>query len=505
MQNLNNLMAGSSGGGGRDVGGQVRPLRSYSHEDPNNNGIIRFRKIAKLICQWIAERGNLPSTLTKDECPWLLLAPHSLSREFKKADEGLQVDALPQNVRVFYQKLAERLKFTASPLHQAPFNGLRDGGVEAVVGVLRYCTTGVAPHDAKALVGLPIIPSSDGMLVKTGTQTIIVTSDVATVGFLTGGAAVCAHPLATPLLQPFARNAEAAKLLKVQELDTAVLGDVLRQSVPAVAGKDANVIDWEPSTGTPVAESWIRMLFRWLDKHGAGAAVYSNDLKGLAIFPAFTITKGAYVYRSLLLTPQLAPCILRRPLGTSIGVGSSRDAAKNNVTSGTTTTTGGGAAGAVGDETPAMGASHTRVLDLLVRIGIPVLQDGYAVPEASQVKTFSPLATLEVMSSIIALGKKSPLQLDFTWLKSADVDELLRYFAAAGLTQDSLELLRRLPIFELANPPKKQEPQKKFVSIEGLSNVRLLPLFAPKCDLNNAGCFLKAKPVIDAKPLSTPI
>eukprot|EP00729_Bicosta_minor_P006829 gene6829-31479_t len=482
MQNM--LSSSSSSSSSSSISRSNRPVRSYSVEDPGNRGIVRFRKIAKLVCQWIAERGNLPSTLTKDDCPWLLEAPHSLSHEFKKADGGLKVDALPHHVRDFYRTLAQEVKFTAVPLQQAPFKGLREGGVEAVVGVLRCCTTDIAPHDAKALVGLPIIPSSEGILIKTGTQPILITPDVATVGFLTGGAAVCAHPLATPLLQPFARNEDAAKLLQVRQLDTAVLGDVLKQTVPAVAGK--TVVDWNPSAGTPVSESWVRTLFRWLDKQNAGSDVYVHHLKGLAILPAFTIANGAYTYKSVLIAPQLAAdCIGDVPSTSTSGGGGAATA---------TASSGGDDGSGVRGETQAMGASHARVLDLLVRIGIPVLQDGYEVPEASQVRTFSPQATLEVMRHIMQLDakKESPLCLDFSWLKSSDVDDLLHYFAAAGLAHDHLELLQLLPIFELATP-SKEEPTKKFVAIAGVLNVRLLPLFAPKTDLKD-GCFLKAKP-----------
>jgi hypothetical protein len=471
-----------------------RPLRLSSGQDPANRGLVRFKKVASMVCQWIAERGNLPHTLTKDECPWLLLTPQSLAKEFEKAELGHQVVAAPQQVRDWYQTLAKRANFDQGKLEAVPFQGLQHGGIEAVVGVLRCCISDVAPHEAAGLLGLPVIPTSDGRLITTGSTAVgnvLVTADVATVGFLTGGAAVCAHPLATPLLKPFARNADSAAQLCIRELNPAVMAELIRTSIPALCTKKG-VVQWDASVGTPVSEAWVRMLFHWLEKQKTKVEVYSTSFTGIAILPTFTTKPGVHTYKSLLLAQELADCVLRRPL-----VSATDAAAGSNG--------GGGGGGGANDgnaatlpaltagEAQAMGASHTRVLDLLVRIGVPVLQDEYEVPDACGVRTFAPQAAVEVLSRILKLSKQQkefPLKLDFSWLKAPDVNALLKYFAAAGLAQDHLELLRSFPIFEVATP-KAGEP--RFVPIEGVHNVRLLPLFAPSVELDS-GCFLKAKP-----------
>jgi hypothetical protein len=62
--------------------------------DPANRGIVRFRKIASLVCQWIAERGNLPHTLAKDQCPWLVQAPTSLQAEFEVGNHPVSTFAV---------------------------------------------------------------------------------------------------------------------------------------------------------------------------------------------------------------------------------------------------------------------------------------------------------------------------------------------------------------------------------------------------------------------------
>jgi hypothetical protein len=61
----------------------------------------------------------------------------------------------------------------------------------------------------------------------------------------------------------------------------------------------------------------------------------------------------------------------------------------------------------------------------------------------------------------------------------------------AGLAREHLAILKKLPVFELADD--STATASKFVAIDGVPSVRLLPRFAPDVTLAH-GVFLKAKP-----------
>jgi hypothetical protein len=92
---------------------------------------------------------------------------------------------------VRYRSLCTKADFSRCELSAAPFSGLAEGGMEAVVGLLRCCVSDLHVGDAAQLRQLPIVPTADGELVAAGadgTADVVVTTDVAVANFLTGGA-----------------------------------------------------------------------------------------------------------------------------------------------------------------------------------------------------------------------------------------------------------------------------------------------------------------------------
>jgi hypothetical protein len=62
----------------------------------------------------------------------------------------------------------------------------------------------------------------------------------------------------------------------------------------------------------PFTNVWVETFYRWLKKTKVDTLM---SFAGLPVLPAFARgVDGAITYRSLLAAPELAPCMLRRPV-----------------------------------------------------------------------------------------------------------------------------------------------------------------------------------------------
>ena len=300
--------------------------------------------------------------------------------------------------------------------------------------------------------------------------------------FLSRGKAVCAHPLAMPLLQPFLGDDAVSDKLQLFEFGAKAMAKLLAEILPAQCATES-MVGWGGEVGAAVSEAWLGQFYRWFaklnDKNNANPA-------SLAAFAAFTLlpvhtTTASGMKESNLLACKHAGHTLRRTLKP--------------------------ASSGAGQQVESMGSDHVRVLDLLGRVGVPLLQEGFHVPQYVGVPMFTPQSSLEVLTSIMALpqgqpgqqgqpgkpGKKGRQWLRFDRLSGEEIDWLLEFYASAGLARDHLNLLKRLPIFELSHSTKASP---RFITIADKGEeVRLLPEFAPPVKLN--GIFLKNKPSVE--------
>ena len=433
----------------------------------------KWRRMVRNLCSFVRETGTLPHTLVLDGYEFLLETPLAILQQFDAAARSLgsSGEALGEtslaravganDIADFYRSRANG--FTRSSLDQAPFLGLR-GSIEAVCGMLRYCASELSPGGDAAhfLLGLPLLPLANGDLVTFGAC-----SDT----FIVGGPSVLGyillghqnprfvHQLAAPLLRPYASDRASGDMLKLVQFSAPVLAKQLGAVLPDWY-KDQPAVPWSRTSDATPSGKWIPAFWRFL---------VDDKCTDLSPFDVWPLIPASMFGELCLVSCRNRKCILRirqEKVGNRIVPEKLTGRAKS-------------------------------VYDMLAKIGVPILdldhsgEDAQAVLSSELLLTelgiqcFDPRVALQVLAAC-----NGSMAVKLETLQPSDREMLLEFWQNADLTAEELEMLKRLPLFELEGGSAR-----RFVPITGGVDQHawyMLPEDIPRNDLR--GEFLKHVP-----------
>lgn len=441
--------------------GGKRLVRGNSARSPCEvNGNPKWKRMVRNLCSFLRESGNISNTLVMDGFGRLLETPGSILQQFAAVAQSLSSSkktkdkigstgearaVTADDVRTFYRGRA--VGFERAVLEQAPFPGLR-GSAEAwgadradaqsqaektVCGALRCCIADLVPGEEAAgqLLGLPLLLLASDELVRFSedgpAQHIVAGPSV--LGYILLGRRFrhFVHPLMAPILRQWVAEPGAAARLKLAQLTATVLAEHLGAVLPDW-WQGNSAVPWTPGADTSGPSSqWMDSFWRFLR---SDKCTDLTPFDSWPLIPCRMRSPDNPNGESVLVSCRNRKCILRIR----------QEKVQNQIVP------------------EKLSGRAKKVFDMFARIGVPTLSvagvnsaDDATTVMASELQLtelgigcFDPHVALQVLDTC---NENMAVSLDH--LQPDERELLLGYWQNADLNPAELEILKKLPLFEI--------------------------------------------------------